>query len=86
MTEFPSCNLKATCDGRNPGGGGESGDSSSDGGGGSRQSDGGGGFAGSGVRTSMSKAEYFFKSQESLATVIDNEEDVGCGDEEANTK
>lgn len=34
----------------------------------------------------MSKAEYFFKSQESLATVIDNEEDVGCGDEEANTK
>jgi len=30
----------------------------------------------------MSKAEYFFKSQESLATVIDNDEDVSEGDED----
>jgi len=29
----------------------------------------------------MSKAEYFFKSHESLATVIDNEEDV-CDENE----
>jgi len=72
------------CDGKNAGG--ESGDNVSDGGGGSKPSHGSSGSAGSAVRGTMSKAEYFFKSQESLATVIDNEEDVGDGDDEAGTK
>ena len=46
-------------------------------GGGSRQPHSSSVSTGSSVRGTMSKAEYFFKSHESLATVIDNEEDVG---------